>query len=488
MAISDLYNPRGKGPSRGSPGTGRRPIPLYELLAEELSLSIGSHLFAPGDRMPSLRSCARGRGVSIPTVNEAYRLLEDRGLVESRPRSGYYVVQPRAGGGAVATDPGAVRVPAAARPTLVSASISGVLPFGAAIPGAGFFPVRRLNSIMSGLLRRKPLMLGDYEFAPGLPELRRQVAKRALAWNCSLEWESVVVTNGGVEATALCLQAVTCPGNIVAVERPTFYGFLYLLEAQGLRALEIPTDPKDGLVVSALEEALGRHEVSACLISTTVTNPTGATMPETEKQRLVLLLEAARVPLIEDATFADLHRAGARPAAKAYDRTGNVMLCASLTKTVAPGLRLGWADAGIHASRVGFLKRVSSIGQPTVIQETIAAYLGSGGVERHLRRLRATFAKLVDRHLDAVSRHLPTGTRVVAPSGGFLLWVELPEGIDTTGLHPLALEVGLGIAPGSMFSATGAFAAAMRINCGVEWDEATEVSYERLGRLVALRC
>ena len=468
------------------------PLPRYERLASELAASIAASVFKPGERMPSVRKCALARRLSVPTVNEAYRLLEDRGLVESRPRSGYYVVRPSARANVclpTSKGGGPIRVcgfEALCRAP-ISASVPGALPFGAAVPSAQFFPVRRLKSIMSGILRRHPLILGSYEFAPGLPELRRQIAKRGIAWGCQLDAERTVVTNGGVEAISLCLQAMTRPGDIVAVESPAYYGFLYLLEAQGLQALEISTDPENGLVVNALEAALEDHPVRACLISTTVSNPTGATMPDSEKRRLVSLLEAAKVPLIEDATFADLQRGGARHAAKAYDRTGNVMLCASLTKTIAPGLRLGWAEAGLHAERVAFLKRVSSTGQPALLQEILAEYLDCGGIERHLRGLRATFSNLIGRHMDAVARHFPPGTRVAQPSGGFLLWVVLPNGIDTQTLQLRALDIGLGLAPGPMFSATGGFPNALRINCGLEWSDGMEQSYRRYGALLAGR-
>ena len=463
--------------------------PLYKMLAEELAASIKTQVLAPGERMPSVRELSRARRLSVPTVSEAYRVLEDEGLVESRPRSGHYVRRPTAPVRAPwPPSPGGEPVHVIGFETAhrapMTASLPGVLPFGAAVPSAQFFPVRRLRATMSEVLRGRPLLLGDYEFAPGLPALRRQVAKRALAWGCHLDVERTVVTNGGIEAIGLCLRAVTRPGDIVAVENPSYYGFLHLLEAQGLQALAIPTDPVRGLVVDALEGALGRHAVQACLLSTTVSNPTGATMPDAEKRRLVEVLGAHGTPLIEDATFADLHQGGAPRAAKAFDHNGQVMLCASLTKTIAPGLRLGWVEAGRHADRVGFLKRVSSIGQPTVIQETLARYLDCGGLERHLRRLRGTFADLVRRHLGMIDEHFPVGTRVVEPSGGFLLWVELPDGYDVSKIHARALDLGLGLAPGPMFSATGAFNNALRINCGLEWSKTVEEAYARYGRLL----
>lgn len=469
----------------GSDGTNL----LYRSVAAELSASITGRVLAPGARMPSVRKFSASRGVSIPTVVEAYHLLEDRGLIESRPRSGYYVRAP-ATVPAPATTRGPVGEPVSVRSVRLperapmTPSLPGVLPFGAAIPSPGFFPVRRLKAIMNEVLRRDPALLGVYEFAPGLPFLRQQIARRALSWGCSLDAERVVVTNGAVEAIHLCLQTVTEPGDVVAVEAPCYYGFLRLLEAMNLRALEIPTRPGSGLCVDALAEAVERHPVRACLISTTVTNPTGATMPDTEKRRLVEVLGARDIPLIEDATFADLRHAGAPTAAKTFDGSGRVMLCASLTKTIAPGLRLGWVEGGRYADRIALLKRVSSTGQPALIQETLARYLDTGGLDRHLRTLRTTFAELVGRHVQAVAEHFPAGTRVEQPSGGFLLWVEAPPGLDTHALHERALDIGLGLAPGAMFSASHTFPNAVRINCGIAWGEEIENAYRDYGGLM----
>jgi DNA-binding transcriptional MocR family regulator len=462
--------------------------PKYESLADDLAAMIETKVIADGGRMPSLRTLARMRGLSIPTVSEAYRLLEDRGLIESRPRSGYFTLRAARLGGPSASRPSGRPVAVAGfaqalQGAIARAGLAGA-PSGAAAPSPSFFPVTRLRSLLSKALRRRPYLLGEYAFAPGLPDLRRQIARRAAGWGCSLDSEGMVVTNGAVEAIDLCLKALTRRGDIVAVESPCYYGFLHLLDVHGLQALEVSTDSQKGLDVDALETALNAHPIRACLLSTTVTNPTGATMPEAAKRRLVELLAERSVPLIEDATFADLHGGSAAMAARAFDRIGNVLLCASLTKTVAPGLRVGWVEAGKHAERVAFLKRVSSVGQPAIIEEVLAEYLADGGIDRHLRRLRGRFARLVRQHTDMVALHFPQGARIVNPTGGFLLWVELPAGYDVTRRWSEISNVGLSLAAGPMFSAAGAFRNALRINAGVEWTSATSRAYESLRQLL----
>lgn len=360
----------------------------------------------------------------------------------------------------------------------------GLLSFGAAVPSASLFPVRKIKSIMSQILRKNPDLLGSYDFAPGIAGLRNEVARRAIRWGCSFAPADIVITNGCVEAVGLALRATTKPGDVVAIESPAYYGFLNLLEILGLRALEIPCDPINGVDLSELERAFSSYNIKACLFSTTVSNPTGATMPIQAKRDLVRLLARRDVPLIEDATFADLQFDGDMIAARSFDKSGNVILCASLAKTVAPGLRIGWIESKKHADRISFLKRVSSIGQPQISQLALAEYMSSGGYERHLKQLARILRKQIDRNLAMISERLPPEVKVVRPTGGFLLWLELPKRVDSLELHKRALDFKIGLAPGSIFSAQGRFKNYLRINCGQIPTPDIESAYIRLGNLI----
>jgi DNA-binding transcriptional MocR family regulator len=455
---------------RGSGGQ-----PLYRQIAAEIADLIEREIVRPGERLPSVRELSLSKAVSIPTIQEAFRVLEDLHLIEVRPQSGHFAL------GKTARSQQAVRPrtgPFVGRPTEVRTSRIGRaiektlraergFEFAAAIPEADFFPLRRLNTILGQHLRQTPGLLGLYTFSPGDLGLRREIARRAVDWDCALDPESLVVTNGCTEAVSLCLRAIARPGDVIAVESPCYYGFLHLLEALDLRALEIPCHPTDGMSLEDLEDALGLHPIRACLMSTTVSNPTGATMPADNKRRLVAMLASKGIPLIEDATFADLHRAGPAPAAQSFDETGGVLLCASLTKTVAPGSRLGWAHPGRFLEQVSFLKRTTSVDQPDVLQRALASYLVGGGCDRHLRRLRRDFGDRVQRARAVIAETFPAGTRLTVPSGGFLLWVELPANIAALSLQQFAIDVGIGAAPGVIFSTSDEFAHFMRINVAV---------------------
>lgn len=462
--------------------------PLYRLLATELRVRIEGGVLPPGSRMPSLRAMGAAEGLSINTVQEAYRLLEDDGLIVARPQSGYFV---RACGDRASSPPANVAAACLIRRSIPPddhcsrlAYREDLIPFGAAVPHDSYFPCRRLAAEVARILRLRPQVVGQYAFAPGSADLRRQVSRHAGDWAARVDPERVVITNGAVEAVTLCLRAVTKPGQTVAVESPAYYGFLQTLHALRLRPLPIRSSEHGGMDVQALAAAAEAQSIAAVLLCPTVSNPSGATMSHARKAHLVSWAEQRSVPVIEDATFADLHFEGDRLAAQGLSVSGIVMLCASLSKTVAPGLRLGWVDAGRFSEQVAYLKRLSSIGQPQLLELALASYMSNGGMARHLRRIRRQMRDQVYRMAELSNRLFPAGTRIGLPSGGFLLWIELPPDVDALALQERAVPLGLGVAPGPLFSPTGAYRNFIRLNCGVRDGEAVRDGLKALAGLV----
>ena len=327
-----------------------------------------------------------------------------------------------------------------------------------------------------------------YEFPPGLPELRRQIARRMSAYGCATGADDVVITNGCQEALVLALRAVTRPGDVVAIESPTFYGLLQALDSLQLEALEIPTDPVDGLSLEALQLALERWPVRACIATPNFSNPLGYCMSESRKRRLLTLLGARGVPLIEDDIYGDLGFGPRRPPpclALSEGTGAEVLYCASFSKTLSPGLRVGWLVPGRHQARVEYLKYVLNMASPTVPQLALADVLHSGGYERHLRTVRSDYARAVGRMIEAVTRHFPAGTRITQPAGGFVVWVELAPQVDSLRLAQLARAEGVSIAPGPIFSATQKYRNFMRLSCACPWHSDVETALARLGTLTA---
>ena len=407
--------------------------PLYHQLADQIHELIRAGTLRAGDRVPSVRRLSNQQRVSVSTVLQAYQRLEDIGVIEARPQSGYYVRRLSA----------AVQEPESSRPpkralnvevndladaVLAHASDPSFVTFGSACAAPELFQLERVRRVLSSVARRERSALGRYGLPPGTERLRRAIARRALEWGCRTDHRNYVTTTGCMEAINLALRAVTKPGDLVALESPTYYGFLQILQSLGLRALEIPTHPRSGISIEALELALAEHPVKAVLVMPNVSNPIGASMTDAAKKRLVELLAAKNVPLIEDHIYAELHFDGspARPA-KAFDRSGNVMLCSSFSKTLAPGLKVGWIEPGRWRDSVRMLKFMSSGGQNELVELAVAELIESGGYERSLRQLRRRFESQVDVARGIIAESFPRGTRVTRPSGAYIVWVEFPK-------------------------------------------------------------
>ncbi|CAG9174713.1 HTH-type transcriptional regulator NorG [Cupriavidus pinatubonensis] len=468
-----------------------RQMTRYEELAEDIAQSIHAGVLRLGDRLPSVRQASTGRGVSQSTVFQAYYLLEARGLIRARERSGYYVatgsrqLAPEAETpSAPVLESGPVDVSELVFKVLESTMRRDVVPFGSAFPSPLLFPMQRLAKTMATTVQKLDPWSSVDDLTPGNANLRRQIALRYLADGLTVQADEIVVTNGALEALNLCLMAVTRPGDAVVIESPTFYAALQALERCGLSAIEVPTHPREGMELGALEQALQRHRPKACWLMTNFQNPLGSLMPDAKKQALVELLARYEVPLIEDDVYGELYFGTRRPTpAKAFDKAGLVMHCASFSKCLAPGYRVGWAAPGRFARDVARLKLTTTLAGSAPAQVAIAAYLEKGGYDRHLRQLRHALMLRQDAVAQAVARHFPPGTRATRPAGGYFLWIELPEDTDTLALQQLALSHGISIAPGPIFSARHSFRNCLRLNYGHEWDKRAETALATLGRL-----
>jgi DNA-binding transcriptional MocR family regulator len=466
----------------------------YQQVADRLAGQIEQSVYQPGERIPGVRRLSEQFSVSISTIMQAHQLLEDRGLIEARPRSGYYVRsqlwQPPEQPAMTSPCPKPTRITGQHLAMQLSQATrqTGVIQLGSAIPHHSFLPTRAINQALMTVTRGQPVRSASYEFPPGSPELRQQIARRMLDAGCQLSPSEVVVTSGCQEALVLSLRAVTRPGDIVALESPTFYGLLQAVESLGLKALEIPTDPQQGISLNALKLAIEQWPIKACAIIGNFSNPMGYCMPPGNKQALVKLLGKHKIPLIEDDIYGDLafdhHRP---PALKSFDENSNVLYCSSFSKTLSPGLRVGWIIPGQYQEQVTYLKYISNLATPSLPQLAIAEFLQRGGYDRFLRQVRAQYARQVTQMTQAVSKYFPDGTKVTRPGGGFVIWVELPERTNSLDIFHKALERGISTAPGPIFSASQKYGNFIRLNCAQPWDERLEAAIIRLGKLAILR-
>lgn len=467
--------------------------PLYRQLAAHWIAVIGQGVLQAGDRLPSVRQLCLQHGVSLTTAVAVYRWLEEQGWVEARPKSGYFVARrhqrlPEPQAQAPLHAPQLVGINEDVMSFLDASREPGMLSLGAACPGPELFPVGTLQRLMNQIARTHPLTLSRYSMnARGDRGLCAQIARRATSYGLQLNPDEIIVTFGCTEALNLALRVTTRPGDTVAIESPTYYGVLQIIQALGLRALEIPTHPRDGISLDALELATRTPgAVNACLFVTNFNNPLGCVMPDETKKRLVQLLNQRQIPLIEDDIYGDLHLEGNRPSvAKAWDKEGNVLLCGSFTKSLAPGLRIGWIAPGRYRRAVEMLKFQNTVATTELPQLVIARYMENGAYERHLRRLREQFRLQMARVSTSVTRYFPEGTGLSRPRGGFVLWVELPRPLNGRALFRLGQQNGLVIAPGNLFSTQGLYDHCIRINCGLPWTEPIERGLKRLGELAS---
>ncbi len=468
---------------------GREPV--YLKLAGLLEDMIDNKSLRAGDRVPSVRQFSRQQRVSVPTALQAYATLETRGLIAARPKSGFFV-RPR--------QADLVRVPsyAAATPKVTDLPAANpidsllsdhsnhkIVPLGAAVPNGDLLPAEKLARTMGAIARRLGPHSIDYDMPPGSEVLRREIARHSLEYGASLNPDDFIITIGGTEALSLALRATCEPGDTVIIESPSYYGLVDMLRELQLRALPIRVDSATGLDLNALESALRHKKASACALIPNFSNPTGTLMPDENKRRLLEILDARKIPLIEDDIYGDLQHAGPRPrCVKTFDRNGSVLLCSSFSKTLAPGYRVGYIAAGRWHDRVLRLKKTSSLAGPTLPGLAIAEFLKNGGYDRYLRTLRLKYRDQVARMREAIVETFPEGIALSRPQGGFVLWCELPARVDSVDLFHQARAAGISIAPGPLFSAQGGHKNFIRLNCGHPWSPQIERSIGILGHLV----
>ena len=461
----------------------------YREIADHLEQGIRAGAHAPGSRMPSVRALCRTWTASITTIAAAYDLLERRGLVDTRPQSGHYARAPR---GAPEPDaqrtrlaPTAVDIGQLALMVMKDSLDPRLVPFGPGMPDPALVPQAELHRILGRISHTGAGPLSIYGVPPGLGSLRSAIARHGAGFGCSVPPEGVVVTAGALEALTLALRATCRSGQTVAIESPLYYGLLQSIEALGLRVIEIPTDPRHGLSLAALREALDEHPVAAVVAMPTGSNPLGSRAGDEATRELVELLAARGVPLIEDDAWGDLALDGSRPRpAKAFDRTGTVLWCSSLSKSIAPGLRIGWIAAGRFQAAVEHLLFTNAIGPSPLNQAVAAAYFDGGGLPRALRRARSAYAERTAAMREAVTAEFPVGTRVAQPQVGFNLWVELPDGVDGQAVYEAALRTGISVTPGRLFSAKLRYRRFLRL-CAARYGDELRPAVRRLGAIVA---
>jgi len=465
----------------------------YMEVADRVELLIERKVMKIGDKLLSVRALSKEQGISLSTAFQAYYLLESKGLIEARPQSGYYVKYSPEHILALpnVSDPVDDAVPVSVDEMINSVYTNlnagvDVLNFSTAAPSIHLLPMAKLNKAVTQAIRESKSGCLNYEHVQGNAMLRKQIARQAFNWGGSPGEDDIVVTAGAVEALSLCVKAITKPGDAIAIESPTYNAIFQVMESHGLKVVEIPTDPTLGLDLEYLEQAIPRFDIKACLFVNNFNNPLGSCMPDDRKKKLVDILAKKEIPLIEDDIYGELYFGKTRPkTCKSFDKKGLVLLCASFSKSLAPGYRIGWAIPGRFKENVIRLKRMHTVSTNTLTQAAVANFLSNGRYELHLRHLRKALYTQSLRYAQAVSEYFPDDTRITRPQGGFTLWIELNEKVNTYKLHKRALQKhNIGISPGQIFSSQGLFANCFRLSYGEPWSDKVEEGIKTLGKMV----
>jgi len=464
---------------------------LYLQVANGVEKMITDDILKIGDKLPSVRLLSEEYGISMGTAFQAYYHLEGKGLIESRPKSGYYV---RFNFKRFPDLPNVIQPEPISSEVSVKDTIASIygdvaspikMNFAIAVPDASLLPTAKINkSVIHALRKSKDHCIG-YENTQGNIDLRKQIVKLAFNWGGKFKTDDIIVTSGCLEAINLCLRAVTQNGDTVAVESPNYFGIYQSLENMGLKVVEISSNPSTGLDIDCMEKSIDKFNIKACIVTPNFNNPSGSCMPEENKRHLVEVITKHNIALIEDDIYGELYFGRSRPrTCKYYDTKGLVMHCASLSKSLAPGYRVGWTIPGKFTEDVKQIKRISDISSPSLTQAAMAHFLGNGRYEYHLKNLRKALHTQYLKYTQAIIQYFPEGTKLSRPQGGFVLWVELPGKVNASKLRLEAMKHHISVVPGKIFSVRCNYHNFIRISFGKPWNEDMDYGLMMLGKIV----
>lgn len=462
---------------------------LYERVAGDFRRMITAGVLLRGDKLPSIRGICQQYKVSKSTALQAYTHLETQGFIRPVEKSGYYVAYLRHQAALPGRSNPAVKMGNEDTADIVTKVYDGIssdhIMLSLGVPAITLLPVAKLNRELRHAINHTPDSGTGYEHVLGSANLRRQIARMSPVWGGQLNEEDIMATAGCTGAMTHSLMALTARGDTIAVESPVYFGILQLAKNLGLNVLELPSHPETGVEVDALKTALSRHKVKLCLLVSNFSNPMGGTIPLASKKEIVKLITRYNVPLIENDMYGDLYFGDTRPVnCKAFDEEGLVLLCSSVSKTLAPGYRVGWVTPGKFAAQLRRVKFASTLSATAVTQQAVAGFLEKGHYEKHMKVLRNTLHHNSLKYIDAITNHFPEGTKVSRPAGGFMLWLELDKQVDTAALYDKAIKMKVSIAPGRMFSLHNQYNNCMRLSFGMPWDQKTERAIKTIANLI----
>jgi len=440
----------------------------YVMVEESIKHQIDSGLLVSQDKIPSIRALSQQLSVSKNTVIRAYQELEAQGIIYAVAKSGYHVnhrqefLKP-------ITKPNQVDLLSVCKEILTYSPENEWLATGTAHPNIDTPIIKSLYAEIGRHSRRQANVASHYQLPPGNDQLIKHLGKISQDLGVNAPANQIAVTHGAQQAISLALRALTQAGDIVAVESPCYFGNLLLMESLGLKVVEIPSCPKTGIEPESLRQALLKWDISAILVTPNFTNPTGARMPL--EKRIELLKLAPSIPIIEDDVFGALAFDQGIPPLKALDKDDRVIYVNSLSKMLDSRLRIGWIIAGQYQAKIEKFLLCDSMGSSNLMQSAVADFLGTGKYRTHVQKMHRFYqANVKQFHGELVTalNHYPElrgRYQIYMPQGSFLLWLTLPDHIDSEKIYQQAKPEGISILPGTIFGTSDQFRHCIRFSC-----------------------
>jgi len=437
----------------------------YITIARQVIASIERGHIEANSKLPSLRDFCQLHHISMTTALACYRYLEQHGYVIAEYKKGYYVQSQKA-------EKGIINFPIfqsavttkITRPEL-RADLIGITSLATAQLDSKLIDDALLKRSFRAMTKQADFNL-KYDEVQGSQKLREQLSKHFSSQGFLCPHEDLVITHGCLDAVLIALECVSKPGDVIAITSPCYSGLIDLLSVLDRAILEIPSTA-EGLELMQLEQAMKGKKITACLLTANHQNPTGHSLSNQQKQQLVELATQHNIPIIEDDVFREISHQRTIPLPlKYFDQHGWVIWCGSVSKTLAPGLRVGWCLPGRYKNRFIQQRIIRTLGHNQPIQLALADYIANGYYETHVKKInRAISAHCAD-YIKFLQDNLPGKSEVFIPNGGLVLWIKLPK-VDTQKLATMLLKQGVHITPGNLFSTTELYQDCVRLNIGV---------------------
>ena len=447
-------------------------VPLYIQLRDQIRALVHTGDLRPGERIPASRELASHLGVHRTTVANAYAELESEGLISGHVGRGTFI-RPDGVPKKISALPHPVSADGELRweslfadergeevlSRITRAAPRGTISFVMARPATELFPFEELRNCLNAAWKREAAEILQFGPTDGYPALKQALAAQLRSEGYEVGDENLLISNGCQQALDLVCKAFVRPGENVLVENPGYPGAPAIFAGGRARILCVPVRTESGpastpgVDVSAIEAVLMQNRVKLIILTPDFHNPTGTTLPIAERRRLLEIAARFQVPIVEDHIYAQMRaRGGHVPSLKHLDRSNVVIQIDSFSKIAFPGMRVGWVIApAIVIDRLRRVKQATDLHTGQLPQAILAEFMRRGGLSRHLERTRKAYSGRLAALEQALTHHMPAGTKWTHPEGGSCLWLELPPGFDSNELLIHARERGVLFSPGRYF-------------------------------------